>query len=180
MEDMKASLTSLTGAVNCILEQLKAFEGRLGRMEQGNDISRLTERITQMEQSRSCDTLTDTPEKALQTPQNEEDLRSISRIPDSVKELRTFDGNPLQYVSWVHAVEMVLKDFEIVRNKPIYRTIMQSIRQKIVDKADAALVSYNIFDADWKEIKRILSLHYADKRDVQTLVHQLNQLTEGS
>lgn len=180
MEDMKASLTSLTGAVNCILEQLKTLEGRLGRIEQRNDISRLTERVIQMEQNRSCDTLTDTPEPALQVPQNEEDLKSISRIPDSVKELRTFDGNPLQYVSWVHAVEMVLKDFEIVRNKPIYRTIMQSIRQKIVDKADAALVSYNIFDADWKEIKRILSLHYADKRDVQTLEHQLNQLSQGS
>lgn len=177
---MKASLTSLTGAVNCILEQLKAFEGRLGRIEQRNDFSRLTERITQMEQSRSCDTLTDTPEPPLQVPQNEEDLRSISRIPDSVKELRTFDGNPLQYVSWVHGVEMVLKDFEIVKNKPIYRTIMQSVRQKIVDKADAALVSYNIFDADWKEIKRILSLNYADKRDVQTLEHQLNQLSQGS
>lgn len=56
---------------------------------------------------------------------------------------------------------------------------MQSIRQKVVDKADAALVSYNILDADWRDVKRIISLHYADKRDVQTLEHQLNQLSQG-
>lgn len=180
MEEMKNSLTSLTGAVNCILEQLKTFEGRLGRIEQRTDIANLERRIAQMESGRSQEIPAEAPVLTLQVPQTEEDLKSISRIPDSVKELRTFDGNPLQYVSWIHAVEMVLKDFEIVKNKPIYRTIMQSIRQKVVDKADAALVSYNIFDADWTEVKRILSLHYADKRDVQTLEHQLNQLSQGS
>lgn len=180
MEEMRNSLTSLTGAVNSILQQLKTFEGRIGQIERRTDIANLAQRLTQIEQERPHETSTETPVSTLQVPQTEEDLKSICRIPDSVKELRTFDGNPLQYVSWVHAVEMVLKDFEIVKNKPIYRTIMQSIRQKVVDKADAALVSYNVFDADWKDVKRILSLHYADKRDVQTLEHQLNQLSQGS
>lgn len=107
-------------------------------------------------------------------------MKDISRLPDSVKELRTFDGNPTQYISWVHSVETILENFEIVRDKPIFRAIVQSIRQKIVGAADAALVSYNVFDSSWSEMKEVLSLHYADKRDLQTLEHQLNQLTQGS
>lgn len=181
MEEMKTSLTVLTGAVNRLLEEMKTMEVRLGRIEKGNDIAELGRRLDHLENlGRNDLPITDGAVAILQVPQTEEDLKSISRLPDSVKELRTFDGNPLHYVSWVHSVEMVLKDFEIVRNKPIYRSIMQSIRQKVVGEADAALVSYNIFDSDWKDVKKILSLHYADKRDVQTLEHQLNQLSQGS
>lgn len=39
-------------------------------------------------------------------------------------------------------------------------------------------MSYNIFDNDWERIKECLSLHYADKRDIRTLEHQLNQLLQ--
>lgn len=181
MDDMKSTLTALTGAVNRLLEQTKLLDNRLIRLEQGNDMSELKRRLDLLEQpGHNGVENPDEVSPILQAPRNEEDLKMISRLPDSVKELRTFDGNPLQYVSWVHAVEMVLKDFEIVKEKPIYRSIMQSIRQKIIGDADAALVSYNIFDSPWSEVKKVLSLHYADKRDIQTLEHQLNQLSQGS
>lgn len=181
MEEIKVNLTNLTGAMNRLIEEIRSIENRVNRIEQGSDVAELKRRLELLEQPSSNDA-TETVEAAttLQVPRTEEDLRSISRLPDSVKELRTFDGNPLQYVSWVHSVEMILKDFEIVKNKPIYRSIMQSIRQKVVGEADAALVSYNIFDSEWKDLKKILSLHYADKRDIQTLEHQLNQLSQGS
>lgn len=181
MEEMKVSITTLTGAVNQLLQQVKLIETRLCKIEQGNNMAELSRRLEQIErQEHSNSDSIEVVASTLQVPRTEEDLKSICRLPDSVKELRTFDGNPLQYVSWVHSVEMVLKDFEIVRDKPIYRSIIQSIRQKVVGEADAALVSYNVFEADWTEIKKILSLHYADKRDVQTLEHQLNQLSQGS
>lgn len=181
MEEMKSNLTSLTGAVNRLMEEFRSIATRLNHIEQANDLAQLMERLETLERPIRNDIIGSTePATILQVPQTEEDLRTISRLPDSVKELRTFDGNPLHYVSWVHSVEMILKDFEIVKNKPIYRSIMQSIRQKVVGEADAALVSYNVFEADWKEVKKILSLHYADKRDVQTLEHQLNQLSQGS
>lgn len=120
------------------------------------------------------------PEQSVQLcgPRSESDLKDISRLPDCVKELQVFDGNPTQYVSWVHVVEGILKDFEIVKTKPIYRAILQHIRQKVRGSADAALISYNIFDNDWPLIKQCLSLHYADKRDMRTLEHQLNQLSQ--
>ena len=37
----------------------------------------------------------------------------------------------------------------------------------------------SVYD-DWNEIEKILSLHYADLRDIQTLEHQLNQLSHSS
>lgn len=181
MEEMRTTLTSLTGAVNRLLEQVRLMENRLGTIERSTDTAELNRRLNEIERLGQYGTsTTEEVVHTLAVPRTEEDLKSICRLPDSVKELRTFDGNPLQYVSWVHSVEMVLKDFEIVKDKPIYRTIMQSIRQKVIGEADTALVSYNIFDSDWKNVKKILSLHYADKRDVQTLEHQLNQLSQGS
>lgn len=68
----------------------------------------------------------------LQRPWTEGDFRDISRLPDSVKELRSFDGSPTQYLSRIYSVEMILKDFEIVKQKPIYRAIVQSIRKKVL------------------------------------------------
>ena len=44
--------------------------------------------------------------------------------------------------------------------------------------ANAALVSYNIFNDNWENMKKMLSLYYADKRYVRTLAHQLNQLAQ--
>jgi hypothetical protein len=75
-------------------------------------------------------------------------------------------------------VENILRDYEIMSDKPIYRAILQSVRQKIRGNANSALISYNIFDNDWMAIKKCLSLHYADKRDLRTLEHQLGNLIQ--
>lgn len=165
MDQLEKTVTDLTGAVNLVLGQLKGMEARLKTIENKTALEA---------------TVPVEPEQSVQLcgPRSESDLKDISRLPDCVKELQVFDGNPTQYVSWVHVVEGILKDFEIVKTKPIYRAILQHIRQKVRGSADAALISYNIFDNDWPLIKQCLSLHYADKRDMRTLEHQLNQLSQ--
>lgn len=181
MEELKTTVTTMTGAINRFMEQIKVVEARIGTIEaslSNNALGQVLSRLERLENRQDVAYVSE--EGSLQRPRTETDLKDISRLPDSVKELRTFEGNPTQYVSWVHSVETILKDFEIVKEKPIYRAIIQSVRQKIVGAADTALVSYNVFDSDWAEIKRILSLHYADKRDIQTLEHQLNQLSQGN
>lgn len=40
-------------------------------------------------------------------------------------------------------------------------------------------MSYNIFDKSWERIKNGLSLHYADKRDVQRLEYGLSVMRQG-
>lgn len=193
MEELQVSVTQLTGAVNSVLDQLRGFETRIVLLEQYGgrqaiesvigQLGSIENKIKQIETRNLYERINTEPSIAIQPlrgPNTELELKEISKLPDPVKEIQVFDGNPVQYVSWVHCVETVLKDYEIVRTKPLYRAILQHIRQKIRGKADSALVSYNIFDNDWAEIKKILSLHYADKRDIRTLEHQLNQLKQGS
>lgn len=159
MENIHEAITKLTGAVNALIEQNKHIERRLVTLE-------------------GIATRNEEEHEPTSAPKNEQDLKDISRLPDCVKELQTFDGNPVQYTSWVHSVENILRDYEIVKAKPLYRAILQSIRQKVRGRADAALISYNIFGEDWPPIKKCLSLHYADKRDIRTLEHQLGQLSQ--
>lgn len=190
MDAIQNSVTQLTGAVNSVLEQLRSIENRIAQVERSNPtqtIETIVERLNSIETRITMEegsgwpgiaTPRTSPEP-LRGPSSEAELNAISRLPDCVKELQVFDGNPINYVSWVHSVETILKDYDIIRSKPLYRAILQHIRQKIRGKADSALISYNILDADWKEVKRVLSLHYADKRDIRTLEHQLNQLKQG-
>ncbi|XP_055372796.1 uncharacterized protein LOC129606479 [Condylostylus longicornis] len=153
-------LKKLNGAINAQIEQSKRFEIRLAKLEA--QFNTPQPQVTN-----------------LAAPKSEDDLKQISRLPDCVKDLQTFDGDAVQYVSWVHSVESILRDYEVVRNKPIYRAILQAIRGKIRGRADAALISYNLFDEEWAAIKQCLSLHYADKRDIRTLEHQMSTLTQG-
>lgn len=159
MEAIQEAIVQLTGAVNAQIEQMRNLELRLGRLENPQP----------QEQQNN----------GLQRPLNEQDLREINKLPDCVKQLQEFDGNPTQFTSFVHNVDNILNDYNIVRNRPIYRAILQAIRQKIRGGADAALISYNIFNEDWQTIKDCLALHYADRRDVSTLEHQLNQVNQG-
>lgn len=97
-------------------------------------------------------------------PRTVYELNEISQLSDRVKKLQPFDSNPTHYGSWVHSMESILRDFEIVQNKPIYRTILQSIRQKIRGNANTALVSGLV------KMKECLSLHYAEKsKELQRL-----------
>lgn len=161
MEEITEQLKQLTGAINAQIGVTRQLESRLKILE----------------------SKTKHQEDAIQAnsapPRSEQDLKDIARLPDSVRELQTFDGNAVQYISWTHSVENILRDYELVKNKPIYRAILQAIRGKVRGNADAALISYNIFDDNWESIKTCLSLHYADKRDLRTLEYQMSTLTQG-
>lgn len=54
----------------------------------------------------------------------------------------------------------MLNDFEIVIGKPLYRSIVLHIRDRIRSEADLALWVYRVPDGDRSEIKRVLALHY--------------------
>lgn len=166
MEQITEAITQLTGAMNAQIEQVKQLNNRMVDWERkladieikiGNPV---------------------TVESNLALPKTPKDLDDIRKLPDCVRDLQIFEGNPVQYISWVHSVESILRDYEIVREKPIYRAILQHIRQKVRGPADTALISYNIFDESWDKIKNCLSLHYADKRDLQTLEYELSTMRQ--
>lgn len=167
MEELRSNVTQITGAVNALLEKINILERKVSHLDALNEAAASTSnRVNAVD------------EEVTQAPTTLDDIKEISRLPDCVKELQIFDGNPVQYVSWVHSVESILSDFSVVRDKPLYRAILQHIRQKVRGAADSALISYNIFDSNWSKIKECLSLHYADKRDIRTLEHQLHRLNQ--
>lgn len=67
-----------------------------------------------------------------------------------------------------------MNEYEVIKARPLFRAIVCHIRQKVRGEAEAALDSYGVLDDDWPEIKIVLALYYADKRDVRTLEYQLS------
>jgi len=110
----------------------------------------------------------------------EYELKEIARLPDCVKELQVFEGEAGGYDPWMGRAEAILKDYEIIKERPLYRSIVVSTRTKIRGSAETTLLSYNVAEDDWPETKRVLMLHYADKRDLRTLEYQMGQMTQGT
>jgi hypothetical protein len=108
---------------------------------------------------------------------DESDLSDMEKIPDIVKSLREFSGDPSEYGSWKKSVERILVIYNSLKNSTKYYAILNVIRNKIVGNADIALESYNT-PLNWEKISKCLNLHYADKRDLGTLEYQMTTLIQ--
>lgn len=106
-------------------------------------------------------------------------LAEMDRVPDIVKSLKEFSGQPGEFSSWKKAVDRILKIYEHLRGTPRYYGMLSVIRNKIVGQADIALESYNT-PLNWERIAKCLTLHYADKRDIGTLEYQMTTLVQGN
>lgn len=121
---------------------------------------------------------------SLETDQiiNEDQMGNLSemdKVPDVVKSLREFSGQPGEFSSWKKSVERILKIYENQKGTAKYYGILNVIRNKIVGQADIALESYST-PLNWERISRCLTLHYADKRDLGTLEYQMTCLIQGN
>lgn len=106
-------------------------------------------------------------------------LTDLDKIPDIVKCIREFSGQPGEFSSWRKSVDRILQIYESLKGTPKYYGILNVIRNKIVGQADVALESYNT-PLNWEKISRCLTLHYADKRDLGTLEYQMMTLIQGN
>lgn len=106
-------------------------------------------------------------------------LGDLDKVPDVVRSLREFSGNPSEYSSWKKSIDRILAIYESMKGTPKYFAILNTIRNKIVGAADAALESYNT-PLNWECIAKCLSMHYADKRDLTTLEYQMSTLVQGN
>lgn len=112
-------------------------------------------------------------------PEHANGITELDKIPDIVKSLREFSGNPTEFSSWKKSVDRILRIYTPLLGTPKYYGILSVIRNKITGRADSALESYNT-PLDWKAISRCLTLHYADKRDLGTLEYQMTSLIQGN
>lgn len=112
-------------------------------------------------------------------PEHAGNLGDLDRVPDIVKTIRDFSGDPSEFSSWKKGVDRILEAYSAYQGTPKYYGILHTIRNKIVGHADMALESYNT-PLNWLAISKCLTLHYADKRDINTLEYQMTMLIQGA
>lgn len=105
----------------------------------------------------------------------ETNFMNLGRIPDIVKEIPQFDGNPTKLVQWISDVDGVIDLFTQFADTPQHKLIVRTIRRKVVGEANEVLVNSST-RLSWENIRQTLTLHYSDRRDLMTLTVQLVML----
>ena len=100
------------------------------------------------------------------------------KLPQIVRDLPDFTGNPRDLSQWILDVEDVLELYEDMKPDFRYHLVVKTIRRKIKGEASEALITSNT-PTNWCSIKDVLRLYYADKRDLMTLDHQLKSLARS-
>lgn len=87
-----------------------------------------------------------------------------------MKGVREFSGNPEEFSSWKKGIDRIFDTYGNLFGTPNYFGILHTIRTKIIGNADTELESYKqVITLNWKAISNCLKLHFADKRDFDTL-----------
>ena len=102
---------------------------------------------------------------------------SFEKIPDLVKDLPIFTGDPSELNSWLSDVDSLVQLYQTKRTDTIerqnkYHMICKFIRRKIRGEANDSLVASNV-GINWNLIKKTLVTYYGEKRDLETLDFQL-------
>lgn len=105
------------------------------------------------------------------------DPESIEKIPDLVKDLPIFTGEPSELHVWIDDAEKLVNLYKpnvnsSVDKKNKFHMVCRTIRRKIRGEANSALVASNV-NLNWLMIKSTLLTYYGEKRDLNTLDCQL-------
>lgn len=107
-----------------------------------------------------------------------ENLFATTRVPDVIRDLPNFDGNPNHLYGFINRIDTIIKVIPNVSDSALNFVTLNAIRSKIIDQASEYLDEQGT-TLDWSSIKSNLLLRYADKRDEMTLVRDLNRLTQN-
>jgi hypothetical protein len=173
IDEIERQLLELT--ITEDIKKIKMAETALAAAQAENKklvdhINSLTERISKLETTYNEDN-DSLCSGEINTQSNS--FKEIGQIPDIVKELPRFDGEPTKLVQWLQDVDGIIELYTQFKGTHQYQIVLRSIRRKIVGDADAILINNNT-KLSWKLIKNALLLHYSDRRDLMTLNSQLN------
>lgn len=124
-----------------------------------------------------------TSASAQAVPEVQANNTTFPRIPDLIRLVPEFDGNPRNLPRWIDSVEEKLNETkacvaqnEHARLVPIWLGV---IRDKIKDKANDAL-SANHTPLEWDKIKSTLIEYFGDKTNLSILVSRMTNLKQGA
>lgn len=101
---------------------------------------------------------------------------NASRIPDTIKLLPTYDGEPKLLKTWIDSVESILNLYRPLRGNPIFNVWLLHIKHKLIGKASDALTRTPLV---WNDIKQTLIEHFGDQRDLTTLSQNIPFLKQN-
>lgn len=105
------------------------------------------------------------------------DLFDSLRIPDAIKDLPHFNGNPRLLYEFINNVEEILIHIKSVDSTPYGKILLRAIRNKIEGEANEILNMYGT-PLNWDIIKDNLILHYSDKRSETSLIKDLHNVRQ--
>ena len=108
---------------------------------------------------------------------DDEGFDAMGKVPDLIKHIPSFDGNPTRLVQWISDVDGTIELFQKFKGTNKYKVILRTIRRKIVGDADEILITNNTL-LSWQRIRETLTRAYSDNRDLMTLDVQLHALTK--
>lgn len=109
---------------------------------------------------------------------NIQEAVTMSKIPEPIKFLPSYDGNEKALHHWLATVEGCLAVYEPFANNVFYGMWFTTIRAKIVGKANEALITHNIPN-NWALIRARLIEVFGDRRDLSTLCQGISLLRQG-
>lgn len=99
------------------------------------------------------------------------------RIPDVIRDLPAFDGNPNAVNSFINRVDQILNLIPNIGSLD-YRVLLHiGIRNKIIGQPSHQLDASGI-SIDWNETKNFLLLKYGERRDEATLLSDLYKINQ--
>lgn len=107
------------------------------------------------------------------------DLFNSLRVPDAIKDLPRFDGNPRLLFDFLDNVKEILSIISVTDGTPYGQLLLRAIRNKIVGEANEVLNMYGT-PLDWEQIRQNLILHYSDKRNETSLIRDLHGLRQNN
>lgn len=106
-------------------------------------------------------------------------IDSLSRIPDPIKSIPTFDGNRKQLNSWINTAEKTLATFKPLVSDNVYEIYEQAVLNKLEGRAkDAICMACDI--NSFEEAKEILINTLGDKFELSTYKAQLWKNKQGA
>lgn len=106
------------------------------------------------------------------------DVFKSLRVPDAIKDLPKFDGNPRLLFEFIQNVEEILSLIPQVDGTIQGKILLRAIRNKIIGPANEILNMYGT-PLVWTSIRSNLVLHYSDKRNETSLIRDLHNLKQN-
>lgn len=114
------------------------------------------------------------------TPMSTQMFIDLGKVPDFVRDVKPFNGNPTEMINWLADVDSIFRVYrENNATAGQISVLERTIRRKVGGEA-ADILNANNIQCDWSQIKDTLVLYYRDKRDIKTLDYELTSVRKSA